>query len=94
MAHGCVNAQRLGRRGADRHRIEKVVASVPLGKGPGFPLFSPDSSTLYVMNSGQGDVAVIDVAAARSPRATRSGSTRLAEPFATFRRHFVHSSSR
>jgi YVTN family beta-propeller protein len=40
----------------------KVVASVPLGKGPGFPLFSPDSSTLYVMNSGEGDVAVIDVA--------------------------------
>ena len=41
----------------------KVAASVPLGKGPGFPLFSPDSSKLYVMNSGEGDVAVIDVAA-------------------------------
>jgi YVTN family beta-propeller protein len=40
----------------------KVVASVPLGKGPGFPLFSPDSSTLYVMNYGDSDVAVIDVA--------------------------------
>ena len=32
------------------------------GKGPGFPLFSPDSTKLYVMNSGEGDVAVIDVA--------------------------------
>ena len=41
----------------------KVAASIPLGKGPGFPLFSPDSSKLYVMNSGEGDVAVIDVAA-------------------------------
>jgi YVTN family beta-propeller protein len=39
----------------------KVVASVPLGKGPGFPLFSPDGATLYVMNAGEGDVAVIDV---------------------------------
>ena len=38
-----------------------VVATVPLGRGPGFPLFSPDSSKLYVMNSGSGDVAVIDV---------------------------------
>jgi YVTN family beta-propeller protein len=41
----------------------KVAASVPLGKGPGFPLFSPDSTKLYVMNSGEGDVAVIDLAA-------------------------------
>lgn len=38
-----------------------VVATVPLGRGPGFPLFSPDSSKLYVMNSGSGDVAVIDL---------------------------------
>jgi YVTN family beta-propeller protein len=39
-----------------------VVASVPVGAGPGFPLFSPDSTKLYVMNSRSGDVAVIDVA--------------------------------
>ena len=38
-----------------------MVATVPLGRGPGFPLFSPDSTKLYVMNSGSGDVAVIDV---------------------------------
>ena len=40
-----------------------VAATIPLGKGPGFPLFSPDGAKLYVMNAGQGDVAVVDVAA-------------------------------
>jgi YVTN family beta-propeller protein len=39
-----------------------VVATIPLGRGPGFPVFSPDGSRLYVMNSGAGDVAVIDTA--------------------------------
>jgi YVTN family beta-propeller protein len=39
----------------------EVVASVPLGQGPGFPLFSPDSDKLYVMNSRGGDVVVVDL---------------------------------
>ena len=34
---------------------------MPLGRGPGFPLFSPASDKLYVMNSGMGDVVVIDL---------------------------------
>ena len=38
-----------------------VLSTVKIGKGPGFPLFSPDSTKLYVMNSGMGDVAVIDL---------------------------------
>ena len=52
-----------------------VVATVPLGRGPGFPLFSPDSSKLYVMNSGSGDVAVIDVKS-RSRRGAPQGRNR------------------
>ncbi|WP_420632819.1 hypothetical protein [Candidatus Palauibacter sp.] len=45
--------------------VEKreVTGHVTLGPGPGFPLFSPDGSKLYVMNSGGADVAVIDVGA-------------------------------
>ena len=42
-------------------RTRTVVASVPLGPGPGFPLFSPGSDKLYVMNSSAGDVAVVDM---------------------------------
>ena len=42
-------------------RTRAVVATVPLGRGPGFPLFSPASDKLYVMNSGGGDVVVIDM---------------------------------
>ncbi len=38
-----------------------VVASVATGPGPGFPLFSPGSDKLYVMNSRAGDVAVVDM---------------------------------
>jgi YVTN family beta-propeller protein len=41
-------------------RTKQVAATIPLGRGPGFPVFSPDGSRLYVMNSGGGDVAVID----------------------------------
>ena len=37
-----------------------VLATIPVGKGPGFPVFSPDGSRLYVMNYGMGDIAVID----------------------------------
>ncbi len=43
-------------------RTKEVAATIPLGRGPGFPVFSPDGSKLYVMNSGGGDVAVIDTA--------------------------------
>lgn len=39
----------------------EVVATVPLGRGPGFPLFSPASDKLYVMNSGMGDMVVVDL---------------------------------
>lgn len=40
---------------------KEVAATVKIGRGPGFPLFSPDNTKLYVMNSGEGDVAVIDL---------------------------------
>jgi YVTN family beta-propeller protein len=40
-----------------------VRATVKIGKGPGFPSFSPDSTRLYVMESGMSDVVVIDLAA-------------------------------
>jgi len=42
-------------------RRRAVVATVPLGPGPGFPLFSPASDKLYVMNAGGGNVVVIDL---------------------------------
>ena len=38
-----------------------VLTNLKIGKGPGFPVFSPDSTRLYVMESGNGDVVVIDV---------------------------------
>jgi YVTN family beta-propeller protein len=38
-----------------------VLSTVKIGKGPGFPLFSPDSRKLYVLESGNGDVVVIDL---------------------------------
>jgi YVTN family beta-propeller protein len=38
-----------------------VLSSVKIGKGPGFPMFSPDSRKLYVLESGNGDVVVIDL---------------------------------
>jgi YVTN family beta-propeller protein len=40
---------------------KSILATVKIGKGPGFPLFSPDSARLYVMESGMGDVVVVDV---------------------------------
>jgi YVTN family beta-propeller protein len=40
---------------------KEVERTVMVGKGPGFPLFSPDSMKLYVMNSGDGNVSVIDL---------------------------------
>jgi DNA-binding beta-propeller fold protein YncE len=40
---------------------KEVVATVPVDGGPGFPIFSPDGSKLYVMVSSTSDVAVIDL---------------------------------
>jgi DNA-binding beta-propeller fold protein YncE len=40
---------------------KEVVASVDVGGGPGFPIFSPDGTRLYVMVSSTSDVAVIDL---------------------------------
>ena len=41
--------------------LKRVVATVSLGPGPAFPLFSPDSDRLYAMNSAGGDVVVVDL---------------------------------
>lgn len=38
-----------------------VVATVDVGGGPGFPIFSPDGSRLYVMVSSTSEVAVLDL---------------------------------
>jgi YVTN family beta-propeller protein len=38
-----------------------MLATVKIGRGPGFPIFSPDSTKLYVMLSAMGDVAVVDL---------------------------------
>jgi YVTN family beta-propeller protein len=43
-------------------RTREVAATVHLGPGPGFPVFSPGSDKLYVMNSRGGDVVVVDMA--------------------------------
>jgi DNA-binding beta-propeller fold protein YncE len=40
---------------------KEVVATVDVGGGPGFPIFSPDGTRLYVMVSSTSDVAVIDL---------------------------------
>ncbi len=42
---------------------KETVARVPTGRGPAFPLFSRDSSQIYVMSEGEGDIAVVDVKA-------------------------------
>jgi YVTN family beta-propeller protein len=38
-----------------------VMSTVKIGKGPGFPVFSPDNTKLYVFESGMGDVVVVDL---------------------------------
>ncbi len=38
-----------------------MLATIPIGRGPGFPMFSPDSTKLYVEESGNGDLVVIDL---------------------------------
>ncbi len=40
---------------------KETVARVPTGRGPAFPVFSRDSSKVYVMSIGEGDIAVVDV---------------------------------
>ncbi|MDA1080779.1 MAG: hypothetical protein O2973_03725 [Gemmatimonadetes bacterium] len=39
---------------------KEVAATIKIGRGPGFPVFSPDGTKLYVMNSDEGNVVVID----------------------------------
>ena len=46
----------------------EVAGQVTLGPGPGFPLFGPDSRTLYVMVRGAGEVALIDMSGDGSGR--------------------------
>ena len=38
-----------------------LLSTVKIGKGPGFPIFSPDNTKLYVLESGMGDVVVVDL---------------------------------
>jgi YVTN family beta-propeller protein len=38
-----------------------VLSTIKIGRGPGFPMFSPDSTKLYVLESGMGDCVVIDL---------------------------------
>ena len=52
---------------------KEVVGTVNVGKGPSLPVFSPDSSKLYVMTAGgpctagcPGNVVVVDVAQMKS----------------------------
>jgi YVTN family beta-propeller protein len=52
-----------------------VAATIPVGKGPGFPIFSPDGSKLYVMNYGMGDIAVIDTATKAVVARHKAGAT-------------------
>jgi YVTN family beta-propeller protein len=40
-----------------------ILSTVKIGRGPGFPVFSPDSTKLYVLESGMGDVVVVDLKA-------------------------------
>jgi YVTN family beta-propeller protein len=40
---------------------KEMLTTVKIGKGPGFPIFSPDSTKLYVLESGMGDVVVVDL---------------------------------
>ena len=42
---------------------KEVAATIKVGRGPAFPLFSRDGARLYVMNVCEGDVAVIDTKA-------------------------------
>jgi YVTN family beta-propeller protein len=52
-----------------------VAATVTIGKGPGFPIFSPDGTKLYVMNYGEGDVCVIDLASKKIVARYKAGQS-------------------
>jgi YVTN family beta-propeller protein len=56
-------------------RARTVLARIPLGKGPAFPIFSPDGGKLYVMSYGTGDLAVIDTATRRVVARHKAGVT-------------------
>lgn len=56
-------------------KAKSVIARIPLGKGPAFPIFSPDGSRLYVMSYGVGDLAVIDTATAKVLGRYKAGVT-------------------
>ena len=61
-AAAAADGQPDGHRGVMRAVKKAVVATVVVDGGPGFPLFSPDGSRLYVMVSTTGDIAVIEPA--------------------------------
>jgi YVTN family beta-propeller protein len=56
-------------------KARTVLARIPLGRGPAFPIFSPDGSRLYVMSYGVGDLAVIDTAAKKIVARHKAGVT-------------------
>lgn len=52
---------------------KEVVASVDVGGGPGFPIFSPDNKKLYVMVYSTSDIAVIDLASMKVVNRWKAG---------------------
>jgi DNA-binding beta-propeller fold protein YncE len=52
---------------------KEVVASVEVGGGPGFPIFSPDSKKLYVMVYNTSDIAVIDLSSMKVVNRWKAG---------------------
>jgi len=58
----------------DAERKELLV-SVVIGGGPGFPMFSPDSSRLYVMVSSTSEVVSIDLKTMRVVNRWKAGQS-------------------
>lgn len=56
-------------------RARTVLARLPLGRGPAFPMFSPDGARLYVMSYGTGEVKVIDTATRQVTATYKAGTT-------------------
>jgi DNA-binding beta-propeller fold protein YncE len=52
---------------------KEVVASVDVGGGPGFPIFSPDTKKLYVMVYNTNDIAVIDLSSMKVVNRWKAG---------------------
>src|SRR5215467_3085854 len=52
---------------------KEVVASVEVGGGPGFPIFSPDGKKLYVMVYNTSDIAVIDLSSMKVVNRWKAG---------------------